>query len=85
MVGLYTTLCVTASKSDLSPSSKFSKPDKPDLTKPGLTRNLAKPNLGIPVTIVHKYNQAKAGPKKHQTHLDPNEPGSTLIYVSGKS
>ena len=81
MVGLCTTLCMTASNPDLSPSSKSSKLDKPDLTKPGLTRNLAKPNPAKPVKLFHKCNPVKLGPHKNQTRLDPNQPGGTLIYT----
>ena len=77
MVGV----CTTAPTPDLSPSSKFSKPDKPDLTKTGLTRNLAKPNPGEPVNIFHKCNPVKPGPQQNQTRLDPNQPGGTLIYI----
>ena len=43
-------------------SSKFSSPDQPDLTKPGQTPNLAKPNPGKPVKILRKRNPVKPGP-----------------------
>ena len=81
IVGLCTTLCMTASNADVSPSTKFSKPDKTDLTKPGLTRNLAKPNPSKPVKVFHICNPVKPGPQKNQTRLDPNQPGGTLIYI----
>ena len=81
MVGFCTTLCMTASNPDLSPSIQFSKPDKPDLTKPGLARNLAKPNPGKPVRIFQKCVPVKPGPQTNQTRLDPNQPGGTLIYI----
>ena len=61
------------------PGSKLSKPDKPDLTKPGLTRNLAKANPGEPENICHKCISVKPGPQKKQIHLDPNKPGGTLF------
>ena len=57
------------------------KPDKPDLTKTGLTRNLAKPNPGKPVKVFHKCNPVKPGPQRNQTRLEPNQPGGTLIYM----
>ena len=54
------------------------RPDKPDVTKHGLTRNQAKPNLGKPVNIFHKCNPVKPGPR-----INPWAPWYiTYIYIS---
>ena len=52
------------------------KADKPNLTKPGLARNLAIPNPGKPVKIFHRCNTGKPGPQKQKPGLTRVNPGA---------